>query len=56
MMAHGVIPHVLEEELGLGSAWTSLFAGVLLLLTLLLFPGGIAGVRCRGRPAIASGR
>jgi branched-chain amino acid transport system permease protein len=43
MTAQGVIPHVLEAELGLDETWTLLFAGVLLVACLLLFPNGIAG-------------
>jgi branched-chain amino acid transport system permease protein len=43
MTAQGVIPHVLDTELGLDSTWTLLFAGVLLVACLVLFPNGIAG-------------
>jgi len=45
MTAEGLIPHVLDAELGMAGTWTLLFAGVLLLATLLVAPQGIAGVR-----------
>ena len=38
-----MIPHFLDAQIGLSTTWTLLVAGVLLVLCLLLFPGGIAG-------------
>jgi len=43
MTTGGVIPHFLDAQIGLSTTWTLLVAGVLLILCLLLFPGGIAG-------------
>jgi branched-chain amino acid transport system permease protein len=43
MTSEGVVPHLLERQLGLDESWTLLFAGVLLVGTIVLLPGGIAG-------------
>jgi branched-chain amino acid transport system permease protein len=49
MTAQGVIPHVLDAELGLSDTWILLVAGVALILCLRLFPAGVAGSFRRGR-------
>jgi branched-chain amino acid transport system permease protein len=43
MTAQGVLPHVLDAELGLNATWTLLVAGITLVLCLVLFPDGVAG-------------
>jgi branched-chain amino acid transport system permease protein len=49
MTSEGVIPHFLDAQLGLGESWTLLFAGVLLVGTIVLLPGGVAGALRRRR-------
>jgi branched-chain amino acid transport system permease protein len=49
MTSEGVIPHFLDAQIGLSATWTLLVAGVLLVLCLRLFPGGIAGAWRRRR-------
>src|SRR3954471_16001247 len=41
----GLIPHIFEAELGISGTWTLLVAGITLILTLVMFPDGIAGSR-----------
>jgi branched-chain amino acid transport system permease protein len=47
MTAEGLIPHLLDVELGMAGTWTLLAAGLLLLASLLAFPDGVAAAALR---------
>ena len=51
----GVIPHIFEAELGISGTWTLLVAGVTLILNLILFPDGVAGLALPEEEAEAGG-
>ena len=51
----GLIPHIFEAELGISGTWTLLVAGVTLILNLILFPDGVAGLALPEEEAEAGG-
>jgi branched-chain amino acid transport system permease protein len=55
MSTEALVPHALEEWFGLTGTWLLLISGILLVLTLILHPGGITGIRAAARPASGSG-
>ena len=49
--AEGLIPYTIEEALNISGNWTLLVGGLILIVTLIQNPEGIAGTTCRKRTA-----
>lgn len=49
LSTEALVPHALQEWFGISGTWALLFAGVSLIVTLVMNPDGIAGARHRGR-------
>ncbi len=42
-VTEGLFPHLFDDQLGISGTWTLLFGGLVLIVTLILNPEGIAG-------------
>ncbi|MEU1517527.1 ABC transporter permease [Streptomyces sp. NPDC005811] len=49
LSTEALIPHALQEWFGISGTWALLFAGVSLILTLVMNPDGVAGARHRSK-------
>ncbi len=43
VVTEGLVPHLLDDKLGISGNWTLLFGGLVLIVTLILNPEGVAG-------------
>ena len=43
VVTEGLVAHLLDDKLGITGNWTLLFGGVVLIVTLILNPEGVAG-------------
>jgi branched-chain amino acid transport system permease protein len=49
VVTEGLFPHLFDDQLGISGTWTLLFGGVVLIVTLILNPEGVAGTTYRKR-------
>ncbi|MEE1757576.1 ABC transporter permease [Streptomyces sp. SP18BB07] len=49
LSTEALVPHALQEWFGISGTWAVLFAGVSLILTLVMNPDGVAGARYRSK-------